>query len=64
MPKLPKDCSSRVIGVKARQLVHLSFSAKRWEYHESTGTGHGLDCIIELVEYEEWGNKKLEALKN
>lgn len=61
MPKLPKDCSSRVIGAKARQLVHSSFSAERWEYHESTGTDHGLDCIIELVENEVWGNKKIEG---
>ena len=61
MPKLPKDCSPRVIGTKARQLVHSSFNAERWEYHEITGTDHGLDCIIELVENEQWGNKKIEG---
>lgn len=59
--KLPKDSHSRVIGAEARQIVHSSFDVEHWEYHETTGTDHGLDCIIELVENEEWGNKKIEG---
>ena len=44
--KLPKDSHSRVIGAEARQIVHSSFDVEHWEYHETTGTDHGLDCII------------------
>jgi len=61
MSKLPKDCSSRKIGARARQLVHCSFDVDHWEYHEYTGTDHGVDCIVELVENEEWHNKKIEG---
>lgn len=49
-----------LLETKARQLVHSRFNAERWEYHEITGTDRGLDCIIELVENEQWGNKKIE----
>jgi hypothetical protein len=38
-----------------------SFSSERWEYHELTGSDHGVDCTIELVENEQWGNKKIEG---
>ena len=61
MQKLPQDCSPRVIGARARQLVHYSFDVHHWEYHECTGTDHGIDCIIELVEDELWHNKKIEG---
>ena len=61
MPKLPKDCSARVIGAEARKLVHYVFPSEHWEYHESTGIDNGLDCTIELAEQEEWINKKLEC---
>lgn len=61
MPKLPKDCSARVIGSEARKLVHYIFSSQRWEYRECTGNDTGLDCIIELIENERWTNKKLEG---
>lgn len=61
MPRLPKDCSSRIIGARARQLVHYSFDVRHWEYHEYTGTDHGIDCVIELVEDEQWHNKKIEG---
>lgn len=61
MAKLPKDCSARKIGARARQLVHCSFNVDHWEYHEYTGTDHGIDCVIELVENEEWHNKKIEG---
>lgn len=61
MAKLPKDCSGRKIGARARQLVHCAFDVNHWEYHECTGTDHGIDCIIELIENEEWHNKKIEG---
>ena len=61
MSKLPKDCSSRVIGAKARATVHYSISAEHWEYHELTGSDHGTDCYIELIEDKEYTNKKIEG---
>ncbi len=61
MTKLPKDCPARIIGSEARKLVHYRFSSQRWEYRESTGRDSGVDCVIELIEDEEWTNKKLEG---
>lgn len=61
MPRLPQDCPARMIGARARQLVHYSFDVHHWEYHEYTGTDHGIDCVIELVENEQWHNKKIEG---
>ena len=61
MSKLPQDCPARVIGAEARKLVHYIFPSEHWEYHEPTGVDNGLDCTIELVEQEEWINKKLEC---
>lgn len=61
MGSLPKDCSARVIGAEARKIVHYVFPSEHWEYHELTGRDNGLDCIIELVENEEWSNKKIEG---
>ena len=58
---LPKDKASGVISREARQLVHNSFSAERWDYHEETGADNGRDCIIELIEDERFGNKKIEC---
>lgn len=58
---LPKDKVSGVISREARKLVHNSFSAERWDYHEETGSDNGRDCIIELVEDECFGNKKIEG---
>ena len=58
---LPKDKASGVISREARKLVHNSFSAERWDYHEETGGDNGRDCIIELVENECFGNKKIEG---
>ena len=57
----PKDKASGVISREARKLVHNSFSAERWDYHEETGSDNGRDCIIELVEDERFGNKKIEG---
>lgn len=59
MGNLPKDCSARRIGSEARKLVHYKFSCERWEYREITGQDNGLDCIIELIENDEWTNKKI-----
>lgn len=61
MSKLPKDCTARIIGAEARKLVHFRFPARNWEYHEPTGRDNGVDCTIELVENEEWSNKKIEG---
>lgn len=61
MGNLPKDCSARVIGAEARKIVHYVFPSEHWEYHELTGRDNGLDCIIELVENDEWSNKKIEG---
>ena len=41
--------------------MHYILSSQRWEYRECTGNDTGLDCIIELVENEQWTNKKLEG---
>lgn len=61
MGKLPKDCSERVTSAEARKLVHFRFPSERWEYHEETGRDSGRDCTIELVENDQWGNKKIEG---
>lgn len=61
MSNAPKDCNQRIIGSKARGIVHYRFPKENWEYHECTGTDHGIDCIIELVEKGEFINKKIEG---
>ena len=61
MSKLPKDCNARKIGSKARQIVHSSFDASIWEFHETTGTDHGTDCFLELIEDGEYANNRLEG---
>lgn len=61
MSNAPKDCEQRVIGSTARGIVHYKFPKKNWEYHEVTGSDHGIDCIIELIENEEYQNKKIEG---
>jgi len=61
MSKLPKDCSARVIGAEARKLVHYKLASQRWEYREVTGNDNGVDCIIELIEQEQWTNKKIDG---
>ena len=61
MPGLPKDCAARVISAEARKLVHLSVSFRALGYHEETGRDVGRDCSIELVESDEFVNKKIEG---
>lgn len=43
---LPKDSNSRVVGAKARAVVHKLFDAEYWEYHEATGQDVGIDCQV------------------
>jgi hypothetical protein len=59
--KLPKDCSSRAVSTRARSLVTYKLDARKWEWHEQTGTDHGTDMVMELVENENFSNKKIEA---
>jgi len=61
MQLLPQDCEQRITGSTARGIVHYKFPKKNWEYHEITGTDHGVDCIVELIENEEYHNKKIEG---
>ena len=61
MPRLPKDSSARVIGAEARKLVHYRFASERWEFHEITGQDCGLDCTVELVENEQFINKRIDG---
>lgn len=60
-PILPKDCDERKKGSEARGIVHYKISKEHWEYHEYTGTDHGIDCIIELIENDKYINKKIEG---
>lgn len=61
MATLPKDYSARQIASEARKQVHNAFSTEHWEYREETGNDMGRDCIIELVENEQWSNRKIEG---
>lgn len=61
MSKLPRDCTERVIGAEARKMVHFQFPSEHWEYHEETGRDTGRDCVIELVENDQFINKKIEG---
>lgn len=61
MPKLPKDNSARAVSTRAKTLVVYNLNAEFWEWHEMTGTDHGTDIIIELVENGEYSNKKIEG---
>ncbi len=59
--KLPKDCSARAVATRARSIVPYKLNSEKWEWHEQTGTDHGTDMIIELVEDTEFPNRKIEA---
>lgn len=62
MGRFPKDCSQRRTGSAARGIVHYQFSQMgHWEYHEITGTDHGVDCTVELIENDEYRNDKFEG---
>jgi len=52
----PKDDESRKIGTRARQLVVSAFDADHWDFHELTGTDHGIDIQFELIEDDEYRN--------
>lgn len=59
--KLPKDCTARAVSTRARSIVAYKLNPEKWEWHEQTGTDHGTDIVIELVENEEFTNKKIEG---
>jgi hypothetical protein len=59
--KLPRDCSAREVSTRARSIVTYKLDAEKWEWHEQTGTDHGTDMVIELVENENFTNKKIEV---
>ena len=58
--RLPKDVPARVVATRARSLVAYKLDAQMWEWHEQTGTDHGTDMMIELVEGEVYTNRKIE----
>ncbi len=60
-PVFPQDCEARKNGSEARGIVHYKISKDHWEYHEITGSDHGIDCSIELIENEKFINKKIEG---
>ena len=57
----PKDCSARKIGNKAEAIVNLAFIDLDFEYRKETGNDVGRDCVLELIEDEEFRNDKIEA---
>ncbi len=59
--KLPKDCSARAICTRSRGIFAYQLDAERWEWHEQTGTDHGTDIVLELVEDGEFCGKKIEG---
>ena len=61
MGTFPKDCKGRVIGSTAKGIFHYQLQKKHWEYHESIGADSGTDCVIELIENEEFHNQKIEC---
>ena len=61
MGTFPKNCEGRVIGSTAKGIFHYQLPKKRWEYHESTGADNGTDCVIELIENDEFHNHKIEC---
>ena len=58
MADLPKDIPQRKIGSRARAILHYTLDTDHWEYREETGNDVGRDCIIELIECDEWTNHK------
>jgi hypothetical protein len=59
--RLPKDCTARAVATRARSIVTYNLDAEKWEWHEQTGSDHGTDMILELVENEYFLNKKIEV---
>lgn len=57
----PKDTIERKGGTRARALVPPNLNTEHWEYHEQTGNDVGCDLVIELVENDEFVNKKIEC---
>lgn len=59
--KFPKDSSARKIGSAARAIVPATLNTNHWEFHEYTGQDVGCDLVIELIENNEFKNKKIEC---
>lgn len=57
----PKDCHPREVCTKARSVFVYKLNAHNWEWHEQTGTDHGTDIVIELVENNSFTGKKIEG---
>ena len=57
----PKDTDARIIGSKARSIVHYKINPEFWEYKEETGCDFGRDCIIEYIDNKRWKNQKIEG---
>lgn len=57
----PKDCEERKIGSRARAIFPYKLNSNYWEFHEQTGTDHGTDMIIELIEDDKFKNNKIEC---
>lgn len=59
--KLPRDSNPRRIAADARKIVINNINSENWEWHEQTGTDHGTDMVLELVENGEYSGKKIEV---
>lgn len=57
----PKDSSARKISSAARAIVPATLNTNHWEFHEYTGQDVGCDLVIELIENDEFKNKKIEC---
>ena len=57
----PRDCSPRIVSNRARSIVPYRLNSSTWEWHEQTGTDHGTDMILELVEDGLYSNRKVEV---
>lgn len=57
----PRDIEPNKSGRKARSVVHYKMNPENWEYREEIGSDVGRDCIIELIENNQWLNNKIEG---
>lgn len=57
----PKDNTARQIGSRGTQIVHYSFKADKWVYHELTGNDYGVDAVLEYSNNGLFKNEKFEC---
>lgn len=57
----PQDSETRKIASIGRQIVHATFDANNWEYHEKTGGDYGVDAELEYSHNNEFRNEKFEC---